>query len=110
MVGAQAIIEVYAPGASSVQITAYYATNPNDVSTVAWRDVGIADNLNERQFWFNWNTTSILDQNNTGWGTELHTTPTYNGTVATSQSTILSARPCRTLSLKTTMRCPFVPG
>jgi hypothetical protein len=83
VVGAQAIVEVYAPGASSVQITAYYATNPNDVSTVAWRDVGIADNLNNGKFWFNWNTTSIPDQHNTGWGTvNLAATPTYNGTVA----------------------------
>jgi hypothetical protein len=83
VVGAQVTISVYAPGASGVQITAYYATNPSDASTIAWRDVGIASNLGNGMFSFNWNTTSIPNQNNPGWGlVNLAATPSYNGTVA----------------------------
>jgi hypothetical protein len=83
VVGAQATISVYAPGASNVQLTAYYATNPNDIKTVAWRNIGNANNLGHGMFSINWNTTSIPDQNNTGWGTvNLAATPTYDGKVA----------------------------
>lgn len=83
VVGAQATVKVYAPGASSVDITAYYATNPSEVSTVAWRMVGNASSAGNGMFTYAWNTAGIPDQNNTGWGTvNIAATPTYNGVAA----------------------------
>ncbi|HEY8025900.1 MAG TPA: hypothetical protein VIF60_15145 [Burkholderiaceae bacterium] len=83
VIGVQATITVYAPGASSVDLSAYYASNPNDSKTVAWHEIGKASNLGHGMFSYTWNTTSVPNQNNTGWGTvNLAATPTYNGKVA----------------------------
>jgi hypothetical protein len=52
-----------------VQFTAYYATNPGDISTVAWRPVGKATQSAGGVYSFTFDTRTIPDQDNAGWGT-----------------------------------------
>lgn len=83
VVGATANVAVYAPGASRVELSAYWAANPSDIKTVAWRPVGAMTPQGDGHYTFVWHTASIPNQGNAGWGTvNIAATPTYGGAIA----------------------------
>jgi hypothetical protein len=57
------------PDADAVNFSAYYATNPNDIHTVGWHEIGQGTRLGNGMFTIAWNTAQIPDQGNAGWGT-----------------------------------------
>jgi hypothetical protein len=62
-------LKAYAPGASVVTFSAYYATDPNNVDTVDWHTIGQGDSEGHSVWKLNWDTTNIPNQGNSGWGT-----------------------------------------
>lgn len=57
-----------AANVSAVRFTAYYATDPGNVATVGWHVIGT--DTNGADGWStDWDTRSIPDQGNGGWGT-----------------------------------------
>ena len=61
-------LSVNASGASGVAIQAYYATDPDNINTVAWREVGRDTNPSDG-FGLDWDTRTLPNQGNAGWGT-----------------------------------------
>jgi surface antigen len=61
-------ISANASNTRGVIFSAYYATDPSDVSTVAWHALG-ADSNGADGWSLDWDTRGIPDQSNTGWGT-----------------------------------------
>ena len=57
------------PDVDAVNFSAYYATDPNDVHTVAWRPVGAGARQSNGTWSVSWNSAQIPDQGNAGWGT-----------------------------------------
>ncbi len=53
----------------AVSFSAYYATNPADISTVGWHAIGAGTRQANGTFTLSWNSASICDQGNAGWGT-----------------------------------------
>lgn len=57
-----------AANVNAVRFEAYYATDPQDVRSVAWRPVGT--DTNGADGWsFDWDTRAVPDQGNPDWGT-----------------------------------------
>jgi hypothetical protein len=76
-------VQIRAPRASSVDVTAYYATDPSDISTVAWRTLGSATYQGGDTYSYQFDSTKIVNQGDHGWGTvNIAATPTYDGQVA----------------------------
>jgi hypothetical protein len=55
--------------ATGVEFDAYYATDPGNVSTVGWHKIGLATGGSEGKWSMAFDTRSIPDQGNLGWGT-----------------------------------------
>jgi hypothetical protein len=55
--------------AAGVSFDAYYATNPNDVSTVGWHHLGNGTGAGANQWALDFDTHEIPNQGNGGWGT-----------------------------------------
>lgn len=51
-----------------VSFHAYYATNPADITTVAWHDLGWAQRVGDTWV-LDWDLATVPDQGNAGWGT-----------------------------------------
>jgi hypothetical protein len=62
-------LRVRASGAAGVRFDAYYATDPYDISTVGWHNIGVGVHSTSNDWSLNWDTTAIPDQGNGGWGT-----------------------------------------
>jgi hypothetical protein len=58
-----------AANATGVEFDAYYATDPSNVATVGWHALGRATTASNGTYTYNWNSASIPDQGNAGWGT-----------------------------------------
>jgi hypothetical protein len=56
-------------GASGIEFSGYYATNPADIHTVAWHDIGRATANSAGEWELTWDTRGIPNQGNAGWGT-----------------------------------------
>ena len=83
IVSGSVTVQIRAPRAESVDVSASYATDPGDINTVAWRPLGRATAQSGDTFSYQLDSTQIPDQGNHGWGTvNLAATPTYNGQVA----------------------------
>jgi hypothetical protein len=57
------------PDVDAVQFSAYYATNPTDITTVAWHQLPAGTRQSDGTFTASWDSASIPDQGNAGWGT-----------------------------------------
>jgi surface antigen len=55
--------------ATGVEFDAYYATDPSNVATVGWHKLGVATAGAEGKWSMAFDTRSIPDQGNLGWGT-----------------------------------------
>ncbi len=53
----------------AVTFTAYYATDPSNIHSVGWHPIGNGVRQSNGTFTLQWNTASIPDQGNAGWGT-----------------------------------------
>jgi hypothetical protein len=64
-------IVLHGSSVTGVEISAYYATNPTDVHTVGWHVLGRASQVGGQvdRWAFQWDTRSVPDQGNAGWGT-----------------------------------------
>jgi hypothetical protein len=76
-------VRMRAPKATSIAISARYATRPSVHSTIAWHDLGPAIPQSDGTFLFRLDTRTIPNQGNDRHGTvTLRATPDYGGTVA----------------------------
>jgi hypothetical protein len=57
------------PDVDTVSFSAYYAANPANVATVGWHAIGNGTRQPNGTFTLSWNSASICDQGNAGWGT-----------------------------------------
>jgi len=64
-----ASLTVQANDVTSVWFDGYYASNPSDITTVGWHRLGSAMQISPGTWVFAWNTATIPDQGNPGWGT-----------------------------------------
>ena len=62
-------LEANAPGASAIDFAAYYATDPADVNSVSWHNIGRGRRAGGAVWKGFWDTNDIPDQGNPGWGT-----------------------------------------
>jgi uncharacterized protein YraI len=62
-------LQAHVDVAEEVEFDAYYATNSSDITTVGWHDIGLGANDGSGNWSLAWNSTSIPNQGNAGWGT-----------------------------------------
>ncbi len=58
-----------ASDATGVSFDAYYATDPANINTVGWHHLGAGTSTGNGEWAFSWNTTTVPNQGNVGWGT-----------------------------------------
>jgi surface antigen len=58
-----------ASNASGVEFDAYYATDPTNINSVGWHKLGVASNAGGTTWSMPFDTRSIPNQGNAGWGT-----------------------------------------
>ncbi|HEY2272801.1 MAG TPA: hypothetical protein VGH30_08500 [Jatrophihabitantaceae bacterium] len=65
------VLDLHVPFADDVWVDAYWATDPTNVNTVAWRRLGqaTADQHDPNRWTLSYDTSQIPDQDNAGWGT-----------------------------------------
>lgn len=68
-VGGTITLRAYLPGVSGVAFSAYYASNPADITSVAWRPLGTGAHIGGGVWTMALDTRSIPTQGNVGWGT-----------------------------------------
>ncbi len=58
-----------AANASGVEFDAYYATDPTNAATAGWHALGRSTSAGANGYSISWNSASIPNQGNAGWGT-----------------------------------------
>ena len=68
-IGAAVELVASAAGVGGISFQAFYATDPTNVNTVGWHDLGVATAGIDGTWTFRWDTRGVPDQGNAGWGT-----------------------------------------